>query len=223
MMCVKLAALFYTLPVTPQATHIINKHMDVMKALGVTGALEPCWLPPGQPDGELPDEPFVLAAPFAGWASKQWSLDCYAQLGLLLGGQGLRLVLNVAEQDRARVNGLPHADIHCSSIEGLIDATRRARAVVGVDSGPLHLGIALGKPGVAIFGPTDPHRNGPWPLAGGPMMLLRAKHAVTSYKREKEIAPSMREISPILVRDALLAALEAEVSPPASTPQRGVR
>ena len=39
---------------------------------------------------------------------------------------------------------------------GLIDATRRAHAVIGVDSGPMHLAAALAKPGVAIFGPTDP-------------------------------------------------------------------
>ena len=44
----------------------------------------------------------------------------------------------------------------------MIHATRRAAALVGVDSGPLHLAAALGKPGVAIFGPTDPARNGPY-------------------------------------------------------------
>ena len=70
--------------------------------------------------------------------------------------------------------------MHFSGLAGLIHATRRAAAVVGVDSGPLHLAAALGKPGVAIFGPTDPARNGPY---GESITVLRSPSAVTSYKR----------------------------------------
>jgi heptosyltransferase I len=82
----------------------------------------------------------------------------------------------------------------------LIDATRRAAAVVGVDSGPLHVAAALGKPGVAIFGPTDPAQTGPY---GGSFTVLRSPHAVTSYKRRNEIDPSMRAVTPDAVFDAL--------------------
>ena len=49
-----------------------------------------------------------------------------------------------------------------SGLAGLLHATRRATAVIGVDSGPPHLAAALGKPGVAIYGPTDPARHGPY-------------------------------------------------------------
>ena len=59
---------------------------------------------------------------------------------------------------------------HESGIAGLIDATRRAALVVGVDSGPLHLAAALNKAGAAIFGPTDPARNGPY---GGDFQVFR--------------------------------------------------
>jgi heptosyltransferase-1 len=48
------------------------------------------------------------------------------------------------------------------SLDGLLTALARARAVVGVDSGPLHLAAAIGTPGVALYGPTDPARTGPW-------------------------------------------------------------
>ena len=51
---------------------------------------------------------------------------------------------------------------HLSGLPGLLHATRRALAVVGIDSGPMHLAAALDKPGVAVFGPTDPGRNGPY-------------------------------------------------------------
>jgi len=39
---------------------------------------------------------------------------------------------------------------------------RRARLWVGGDTGPLHLAAALGTPIVAIYGPTNPARNGPF-------------------------------------------------------------
>ena len=40
-----------------------------------------------------------------------------------------------------------------------------SRAVVAADTGPLHLACAIGTPAVALFGPTDPERNGPWSAA----------------------------------------------------------
>ena len=86
----------------------------------------------------------------------------------------------------------------------MIDATRRAAAVLGVDSGPLHIAAALGKPGVAIFGPTDPARNGPY---GGSLRVLRRPDAVTTYRRGSEIDGSMRSVSPGEVFEALSAAL----------------
>jgi heptosyltransferase-1 len=72
---------------------------------------------------------------------------------------------------------------------------------VGVDSGPLHLGAALGKPGVAIFGPTDPARNGPY---GDSVRVLRAPQAATTYKRGATIDDSMRQITPDQVFESLL-------------------
>ncbi|MGD0665965.1 MAG: glycosyltransferase family 9 protein [Bryobacteraceae bacterium] len=93
---------------------------------------------------------------------------------------------------------------HACGLPGLIDATRRAAAVVGVDSGPMHLAAALGKPGVALFGPTDPARNGPY---GDSLRVLRGPGAVTTYKRIDAIDESMRRITPEEVFDSLRAAL----------------
>ena len=84
----------------------------------------------------------------------------------------------------------------------MIHATRRAQAVIGVDSGPLHLAAALSKPGVAIFGPTDPLRNGPY---GGTIRVLRSAGVSTTYKRTQSTHDSMRTISPEDVLEALPA------------------
>ena len=115
----------------------------------------------------------------------------------------LPLVLNVPQSIDA-----PGVYVHVSGLSGLIYATRRAAAVIGVDSGPLHLAAALGKPGVAIFGPTDPARNGPY---GGSLTILRTPDAQTSYKRDPEAATSMRSITVDHVLSALSNALSKTV------------
>ena len=184
------AALFYSQKTLSSAAHIVDRNMDL--ALGRGERVFP--VPPGRPEGDLPSGDFVLASPLAGWRSKQWPMEFYEKLGERLQREaGVSLVLN----------GPPDSTLpHRSGIAGLVHATRRAIAVVGVDSGPLHLAAALGKPGVAIFGPTDPARNGPY---GNSIRVLRAPRAVTTYKRGAEIDESMRRITPEQVFESLLA------------------
>jgi heptosyltransferase-1 len=193
------AVWFYSVAVTSESTHVVDRYLDLASAAGASSLLRTFPLPTGNPEGALPGSPFVLASPLAGWGSKQWPLDYYSELGRLLRAEhGCTLVLN----GRIRIDA-PHTEAHVSGLPGLIDATRRAIAVIGVDSGPLHLAAAMGKPGVAIFGPTDPSRNGP---RGGAVAVLRSPTAVTSYKRD-QAGPAMRDIRPEAVREALQAVL----------------
>ena len=111
-----------------------------------------------------------------------------------------------SEAELRRIRG---AHVHLSGIPGLIDATRRAHAVIGVDSGPLHLAAALHKPGAAIFGPTDPARNGPY---GGSIRVLRAPGAPTDYRRHAESHASMRAIAPAAVAHAVNEVLESHAT-----------
>lgn len=195
-----LAAWLYTNRTQSRSAHVVEQNLDLVAAAGATQFNMSFPLPPGAPEGDLPSEPFVLASPFAGWTSKQWPIQHFSTLGRLLWERhGLRLVLNAPVG--APLPGLPPYIIHHSStLSGLIDATRRAVAVVGVDSGPLHLAAALGKPGVAIFGPTDPARNGPY---GGSLNVLRQPGVETTYKRGASIDPAMAAISPEAVLTAL--------------------
>lgn len=188
------AALLYTDQISSAAVHRVDRGLDLAVAAGAGVLTRDSYLPAGVPEGILPDSPFVLASPFAGWTSKQWPIEYFDELGAMLQkGAGVTLVLNAAPSAGRALMALRHAHPHFSGIEGLIHATRRATAVLGVDSGPLHLAAAMRRPGVAIFGPTDPAINGPY---GGSITVLRAPGAATSYKREDSIAPSMREISP---------------------------
>jgi heptosyltransferase-1 len=189
----RLAALFYSAKVRTMAAHVVDRYLEIAAGAGASNVIRTFPLPSGRPEGVLPEEPFVLACPLAGWPGKQWPLACYAALARLLKQRGLTLVLNGPPQALATLAGVAETVAHASGLPGLIDATRRAAAVVGIDSGPLHLAAALGKPGVAIFGPTDPARNGP---CGNSIRVLRSPRAVTSYKRRGQIDPSMREITP---------------------------
>jgi hypothetical protein len=141
-------------------------------------------IPQGAPEGKLPDGRFVLASPLAGWGAKQWPLKSYEELAAKL---DVPLVVNGAPGSASELGSIRGAHVHLSGIDGLIDATRRAHAVIGVDSGPMHLAAALGKPGVAIFGPTDPGVARPvWRIAARPARTGRGDHLQTSRRDAPE-------------------------------------
>lgn len=188
-----LARYFYSEKKHVDARHVADRHA----ALAGVEAAPRVWMPEGRQEGDLPDGPFVLGFPFGGWAAKQWPLDYFVEIARML---PVPLVLNVARTDRQHCNGLPGVHVHSSTIPGLIGAIRRATAIIGIDSGPLHLAAALERPGVAIFGPTDPARNGPYASA---IRVLRSEQATTSYQRTTAIVPAMRDIRPKEVYAAL--------------------
>ncbi len=207
-----LAAACYSDRIPSSSAHVVDKNLDL--ALAVEQSLSSGWevntpvaekpakfpLPPGKPEPHLPEGDYVLASPFAGWKAKEWPTEYFAELATILHREtGMPLVIDCApfQQDEARViiEQAPEGAclLHPSSVEGLIAATRQARAVVGVDSGPLHVAAALGRPGVAVFGQTDPARNGPY---GASFQVLRDPSAVTRYKHEQRSDPVMRSIRP---------------------------
>lgn len=199
-----LACFLYTHRIAVTGPHRIQRNLQLVTAAGAGITTEEAWIPHGYPEGQLPPGAFVLASPFAGWTGKQWPIESYDRLAEILNREGLELVLNVPEQQIAQLQKVSRVRLHTSSLYGLIDATRRAMAVVGVDSGPLHLAAALDKPGVALFGPTDPAQTGPFKSR---MTVLRAPHVETTYKRHARIHASMSEIDVEQVSDALLRSL----------------
>jgi heptosyltransferase-1 len=191
------ASWFYSNKAESAGVHVVDQNLDLAAAAGASSILRTFPLPDGAPEGQLPEGEFVLASPLAGWGAKQWPMEHYAALADKLRAEcGVPLVLNAPLGVRV---GL--AEAHVSGLAGLIHATRRATAVLGIDSGPMHLAAALGKPGVAIFGPTDPARNGPY---GSTFRVLRSAAAKTSYRRSPTPDASMRDISP----DKVLRELE---------------
>lgn len=138
----------------------------------------------------------VLAAS-AGWGAKQWPAERYGTLARELRDLGYAPVVNAPRKDdemAARVveasGGAAEAVV--SNVSGLIALMRRASLLVGGDSGPTHLAAVMGIPLVALYGPTDPARNGPW--GPGPMRVLRDAESVTSHKKVAEIDAGLARI-----------------------------
>jgi heptosyltransferase-1 len=198
-----LASLFYSSTVLTREAHRVERNLELAAAAGATSLLRVFPLPEGEPEGDLPDGKFVLACPLAGWGAKQWPLENFAEVAR---GLEVPLVLN-GPPSSAAVLARAGVHVHSSGIAGLIHATRRASAVIGLDSGPLHLAAALSKPGVAIYGPSDPAVHGPY---GGSIRVLRAPDAATSQKRRSREDRSMLAIRPTEVLEALRDALNSD-------------
>lgn len=199
------AALFYSNKTISSSAHIVDKNLDLASAAGAVSIVRAFPLPAGRQESELPPGDFVLASPLAGWGAKQWPLAHYGALARRLKTElGMPLVLDGPASAHAQLAAIEDAVAHASTLSGLIYATRRAAAVVGVDSGPLHIAAALGKAGIALYGPTDPARNGPY---GDTLRVLRDAGAATTYKRGSAIDASMARLSPEEVFEALRSAL----------------
>jgi heptosyltransferase-1 len=138
----------------------------------------------------------VLAAS-AGWGAKQWPAERYGALAKELRGMGFVPLVNAPKKDDAVAASVVAAsggaaEMVVCNVAGLIALMRRTSLLVGGDSGPTHLAAALGIPLVALYGPTDPARNGPW--GPGPMHVLRGAGSVTSHKRVAEIDAGLARI-----------------------------
>jgi ADP-heptose:LPS heptosyltransferase len=88
-----------------------------------------------------------------------------------------------------------------STLLQYVALARRARLFVGGDTGPLHLAAAVGTPIVAIYGPTDPLRNGPF----SPSDIVLAIRGPINYTRR---APKPSYISGISAESVLAAIRE---------------
>jgi heptosyltransferase-1 len=161
----------------------------------------------------LPKDGLAILNPGAGWRSKLWPTKSYARVCDTVEREfSLPVVLNCGpgEEELARqvIQSCDSAKprVYSGSVPGLIALLRRSRLMVGSDTGPVHLAAALGVPTVGLFGPTDPHRNGPY----GPCRIaLRPNGAMTSHRRS-DTAKIMEQIQPDEVLAAIRELLEKQ-------------
>lgn len=175
------AGFFYSKRISARGVeHVIELNCALLESLGVSRPGCSQWEFPIASSREDEDfvtralavtgtKDFVILNPGGGWQSKCWSPESYAELirssssqldfDFLLTGSPAEepLIQRIMEQSRFR-----RACYFPSTVTQFIALVRRARLLVAGDTGPLHLATAVRTPVVALFGPTDPARNGPF-------------------------------------------------------------
>jgi len=174
--------------VIEQAHEVICGFLD--QQLPISQTEFPCDVAAEQwADGLVRDrKPFAILNPGAGWGAKCWPAERYGMVAVALKKNGIASFVNVGPGEAhlgaevvARANGA--AEVVQCSISQLISLTRRAALFIGGDTGPMHLASALQIPVVAIFGPTDPKRNGPF---NSPSIVLRHPESKRDHSRRTE-------------------------------------
>lgn len=171
------SALLCDEPVRPlPGAHVVDRNLALAEAAGIPirerspDATFLLSLRSAEADAFLGDQPvpFALYHPGAGRPDKTWGEARFAALATLLSTDaGLSPVVSwgPGDEDRARrlSDLLPGARVlPLLPAEGLARVAARAALFVAGDTGPLHLADALGVATLALFGPTDPARNGPY-------------------------------------------------------------
>ncbi|HKT90382.1 MAG TPA: glycosyltransferase family 9 protein [Candidatus Sulfotelmatobacter sp.] len=200
------ASLWYTRPAIPRGAHVVEQNLSIAEKLPRTNTRAPQIDLPHDPQAEARIHQqlanagvgqFAILNPGAGWGAKRWPADRYGHVASALARYGVRSIVNfgpdeekLARETEAASSGAAIA--MQTTISELIALTRRASLFIGGDTGPLHLAAALQVPVVAIFGPTDPARNGPY---GTRSIVLRNPASPTTHARNPHPDEGILEIT----------------------------
>jgi heptosyltransferase-1 len=158
------------------AGHVVFKNLRLLRTVGVHDMT--VRFPLAHPASPALDEvratlgagtPFALLNPGAAWPNKRWPPQRFGEVATFLNEvRGLTSVVLWGPGEQALAREVVAASNGAASVAppttraDLLALARAASLVVSGDTGPLHIAAAAGTPVVAIFGPTDPARNGPW-------------------------------------------------------------
>ncbi len=147
--------------------HAVERYLDVVQALGLEDgdrAFPLRFPPPSLSVDET--RPAVVLIPSARWATKVWPVASFAHLADQLRRDGLQVIVVGSE--------LPTSEDPLAGLEGVLDLRgktslaelggilQRADLIIANDTGPMHLAAALGCKVIALMGPTDAKRTGPY-------------------------------------------------------------
>jgi ADP-heptose:LPS heptosyltransferase len=161
---------FERIPPANPASHMVHQYLEFAAYLGVHRPDIEWGIDCGQaPPATLPPRYAVLnigaTKPANRWPGRNWS----ALAGQLWERLQMPCVLTGGRED------MPLADrilapaprslrnlVGQTAISQLVSVLKNASVVITCDTGPMHLAVALKTPVVALFGPSDPRRTGPF-------------------------------------------------------------
>ncbi|PYQ15437.1 MAG: hypothetical protein DMF80_09030 [Acidobacteria bacterium] len=202
--------------------HVIDENLALLRPLGIEAVGRREFpLPPAVIEGHevarglaaLGLESFAVLNPGGGWASKLWAPERFGAVARGLRDRGLPCVVTWGPGEERLADRVVQSSADAArrafptTLLHYVELVRRSRLVVAADTGPLHLACAVGTPVVALFGPTDPARNGPF--APGDVVVrppsLEADAPTGRYRVEGAV---MDEITP----EQVLAAVDRRLA-----------
>ena len=160
---------------------------------------------------KLDDKKFIAINPVAYWKTKLWDNEKFAGLADLIKEKlNLKVVFTGSEKESIEgiTSRMTTEGINLGAKTSLLDLIylyKKARMVITTDSGPMHLAAAVGTPVIALFGPTDPARTGPY---GKEHVIITAGLPCSPcFLKKCSTRKCMRDISP----DEVLTAIEEKL------------
>ena len=157
----------------------------------------------------------IVLNPGAGWGNKQLAPSHFGQMADILSKDCDDLVFivsiapNEEELGKQVIESAKHADMHLFNIDlyQLMTLLRKSALFVGGDTGPMQIAAALRTPVLAIFGPTNPLRNGPF--APSDIEHIAKNDDLDCLNCHKRKCPKYEEFPPpcMLIEPAKLATL----------------
>ena len=159
-------------------THTVRMHLALLETIGVpsVATVRPSWTAEDQALADrllapLDDASYAVLHPHPKFRYKMWTEQGWSEVGRWMTAQGLRVVLTGGPgADEREYVGRIAADIPGAidlagrlSLGAVAAVLARAKAYAGPDTAITHAAAALGIPTVALFGPSNPVKWGPWP------------------------------------------------------------
>ncbi len=165
---------------------------------------------------------YVVIVPSARWLTKRWPSENFASLirkisipCVITGSKGDKEIAQKIMEDRTQTTKIKNKNLEgknkiidlCgkTDLKELTALIAGAKAVVSNDTGPLHIAAALDIPAIAIFGPTDPLKTGPYGWQTNKNLKVLKADVPCSPCRRKKCAEfiCMRQVKVKTVFDAL--------------------
>ncbi|MBC8001557.1 MAG: lipopolysaccharide heptosyltransferase II [Opitutaceae bacterium] len=174
------AAAFYDIavPRPSPVTHAVDWYLEVLRNLEVPVHTDYEWLPERAEIATLvrhkwavDGNRWILLNPGARWNNKRWPVEHFSELVKLLSEEFAqsRFAIMGGREDRPLGRRIAEAaPDRCldltgqTSLQEMVQWIRIADLIITNDTGPMHVAVAVDTPVVALFGPTDPRRTGPY-------------------------------------------------------------
>jgi heptosyltransferase I len=144
----------------------------------------------------LPED-YAVIVPGARWKTKIWPAEKFGKIASLLPvGSiivGSKSDKAIADEIVSLSGGRAVSLAGKTNLRELMAVISRAKFIISNDSGPMHIAAALNVPVIALFGPTDPFRTGPY--GKGHTIIREDIHCSPCFRKSCDEMKCMKDLS----------------------------